>query len=102
MNYKESSISGTSWVRANKITITNGYNEVPTIHFHEEEVAEVNGSVYRKELGAMTTEMTDGATTFPLINPMDGSVIGSATYQQLQVMMFSLYFALATKRDTPQ
>jgi hypothetical protein len=101
MNYKENAVSGTVWQRAHDINISNQYNQVPVITFYEEEMMEANGTTYQKEIGNIRESMTDPYAAFPLINPNDGTTIGTAHYYELQIMLFSLYLHLAGLRDNP-
>lgn len=101
-DYKEAVLTWRSWQRANVIHVGNGYGGVPWIKFFEEKLTELSdGQIIRANAGELLEEMTDPLTEFDLLNPLDGSVIGTATYQQLQVLLYSLYFHLVTLRDTP-
>lgn len=101
MNYKESSISGTAWHRAHDINISNQYNQAPIITFYEEEILDINSNNYQKEIGNIREVMTDPNAMFNLVNPIDGTTIGTAHYVDLQIMLFSLYIHLANLRDNP-
>lgn len=100
MNYKETSVAGTSWQRAHTINISNNYNEAPVMTFYEEEILEMAGSTYKKDAGNIREVLTGPLTEFPLLNPIDGTLIGTAKYQDIQVMLFSLYLHLASLRDS--
>lgn len=101
-NYKETTIAGTSYVRADRVTINNGV-ESKGITFNETEVINLsNGETMTKGAGSVSESFTaDNATTaIPLINPETGADIGvSMTYQELYVAVYSLYFKLALERD---
>lgn len=106
--YKESTITGDSWVRANQIICTNPYNSIPTIQYIEEEIFNLsNGDTIKKtytrdNLAQITEQFTQANANeaFPLINPLTGEDLGTtATYQDLYVILHSLYFYLATKVD---
>lgn len=104
-NYKESQVSGTSWVRANEIIIGNPYEGMPQIHFREEEVLLVGDKTMRQPVAGMvfkplTASFAEPATQFNLVHPDTDAVIGSSTYQDVQVLLYSLYRHLANIRDT--
>lgn len=100
-DYKESNISGKKWQRAHTINISNNYNQTPVINFFEEEIVEIDGTTYQKNVGHISETMIEPTTQFTLLNPLDGTAIGTATYQDLQVMLYSLYLNLANRRDNP-
>jgi hypothetical protein len=100
-NYKESTVAGNKWQRAWQVVIENKYNQIPKIDFYEETVVDVgDGQPVSKLLPeSLHAEFTDGSIQFNLLNPIDGSVIGSATYQDAYVLLQSLYMHLANLRD---
>lgn len=98
-NYKESSVTGVIWQRAYQVLISNRFGEVPMITFSEEEVVDAGGRSITKHVGYLTEVMSDPTKSFDLINPVDGSVLGSATYQEAYVLLSSLYASLAQQRD---
>jgi hypothetical protein len=101
-NYKEQIITGeySEYQRAYKVIITNELNKLPVIDFMEEVIATLpsGGSVIVKRDKCDDT-LSNPVETFPLLNPNDDSVIGSAEYQQIYVMLYSLYRYIANKRD---
>lgn len=97
-NYSETTIDGTSWLRASRILIKNGKNTTPSIHIVEEKVISVEG----KELLIPSSELHeqfDPVKTFNLLNSSTGEVVGTATYQDVYEMLYSVYIHLATLRD---
>jgi len=99
-NYKQSDInSGAAWTRAYQVLVENPYNQIPTITFNEEEIVDTGTTVMSKHVYALQKEMTDPSATFDIINPIDGSVIGTSSYQEVYVLLSSLYIALAAERD---
>lgn len=102
MNYLEQPLTGRSWQRAGHIEIGNGYGATPWIKFVEEQLTELSdGRILRATAGELVAEMADPTATFTLLNPVDNSVVGTATYGDLGVLLHSLYFHLANVRDTP-
>lgn len=101
-NYKSTNISTESWCRSNKVVIENELNQVPMISFTEEEVLVVNGKKLVLGGALLQENMTDPSKTFDLLNPETDEVVGSATYMQVYVMLYSLYKTLALARDAAQ
>lgn len=102
--YNETSIVGESWKRAFQILIENKYNQTPKIRFSEEEIfvaadGRLAGTYYGEGIEEYFT--ADNANTrFQLRNPETEEYIEQyATYRDLYVLIHSLYFHLAEKRD---
>jgi hypothetical protein len=93
----------TTFDRAKLITVDNPNGMPPHITFVEERIQREDGvpDVSLGQVGTLSKEMTaENATTqFDLLNPATGQVIGTAQYQDLQVLLYSLYFHLAMERD---
>jgi len=94
----------TTFDRARTITIDNPNGLPPQITFVEERIRREDGKddVNLGQVGKLSKQFLpeNALTSFPLKNPLDGSLLGvSATYQDLQVMLYSLYFHLAEERD---
>lgn len=90
------------YTRAKQVVIDNTLNQPPRLQFIEERVQRENGlDVSLGNVSNLHEKLTpeNAATQFNLINPTTGDVIGTAQYQDLQVMLYSLYFHLATERD---
>ena len=103
-NYKQSDVSGSTWVRAFRVEINNAYKEIPSIEFREESVFMLNDEVIKvnKPISPSSTIrqfMTDPAISFDLIDPDTQKSIGTATYKDVYIMMQSLYRNLAESRD---
>ncbi len=103
-NYKETNVSGTSWVRSPSILVSNIYNELPSITFMEEVIYNldqgiVKGPYMGSLLPGIVETFSTPTTQFTLLNPMTDEVIGMASYQNLQVILYSMYRHLADARD---
>ena len=101
-NYKETTVAGTSYVRSNEVTIRNVLNGYKGIMYCEEEVSILGEKIMRENVGALHQELTldNASTEFPLLNPVTNEPIGStATFQDVYVLLFSLYYHLAELRD---
>jgi len=103
--YKESTLTGDSWVRAHQIICGNPLDDVPSIAFLEEEVFNLStGDVIRKnstapQMNERFTEDNAGHEFF-LVNPVTGEpTTATATYQDLYVILYSIYLHLAEVRD---
>ena len=110
MNYKETSLAGTSWVRCRAITITNplaGTEELdhtgqpigPTAHFTEEKVVTMEGADLRIPAGSCSKPFSP-TDTITLLDPATGEATGATvTHAALYGILFSLYMQTAVERD---
>ena len=100
-NYKESSVAGITWQRCNRIDIRNPYEEPKFAVFVEEEITDLgNGKIVKSPVGQILADFTDPSTVVDLINPeTSDSLATSVTYQDIYVILHSLYIKLATERD---
>lgn len=97
-----------TFIRANLITVDNPNGQDPQITFVEEKIQRETGqpdvnlgpvNIDNPITKTMTT--ANASTSFDLMNPVDGTSLGTtATYAELQVMLHSLFFHLATERDS--
>lgn len=104
--YNETNVVGESWRRANKVVCTNEYEQPPTIFYQEEELfnfsdGKIVKSLYTTLSPVMEVFTPENADTeFELIDPSTELPTGdTATYRDLHVLIHSLYFHLAKKRD---
>lgn len=102
-NYRQSSVAGEVWTRANRVVIENPYgsNTSPSVTFAEEKIVSIGGeTIARPDGGIVEAFMPDNySEAFDLLNPETGDVVGSMTYQQVYVALHSLYMHCAAKRD---
>jgi len=100
MNYKQTTVSGDSWVRATRVVIENQLDGIPSINFVEEQVVNIGAEQIKRLVSNVCTSMTDQTATFPLVNPATGLATGTtASYGEIYVLLHSLYLDLAAKRD---
>lgn len=106
--YNQTDVTGESWVRANRITCINEYGNNPSIFYHEEELFNFSdGKVVKNQYNSINPvseifTSNNANTIFELINPETELPTGNtATYQDLYVLIHSLYFHLAKARDKP-
>lgn len=103
--YQETVETGEAWRRAREINVTNLLNEVPAITFREEDVVVLSsGKRVSNMVGSVSEELTENNVdeSFQLINPETGEPIADqfGSYQQVQVLVHSLYIHMAQKRDS--
>ena len=101
MNYKETNITGTSWVRCNNVTITNPLNgEVPTAFFQEEKVVCIDDANTIVPEGFCCKVFDPSSGVIPLLNPVTGASLGpNVTHAELYTILYSLYVQTAMERD---
>jgi hypothetical protein len=111
MNYKETTLAGTSWTRCRCVTITNplpghghiqaitGIEEGPTAFFQEEKVVS-DGSVQTSSDAGSCRKAFDAWAAIPMLNPSTSEPTGaSVTHAELYAILYSLYMQTATERD---
>lgn len=101
-DYKQSTVSGHAWTRANSLTVVNPLNAAATAIFSEETVvALTDGKHIVQPVGSCSDTFSPATATevLNLVHPTTGEVIGTATYQDVYVMLASLYLHVAAKRD---
>ena len=100
MNYNESDVSGTQWTRCYHVECRNPVNGTKQIIFSEEQAANLDGNIISTGQGErLFVPFKDPTASFDLIHPETGEVIGTATHQDLYVMLSSAYLSEAKKRD---
>lgn len=99
-DYKETTVSGTSWQRCNQVVINNPYGGTPSIRLGEEIVATLGGNTFIQSAPGLTFSF-DPAEVIPLRNPATGDLIpdASMTGMDVYVALYSLYIKKATERD---
>lgn len=101
-DYKETTINGqySEYQRSNKVIVMNELGGTPEITFMEQVIGTLpDGTKVTPRTTKCADQMTNPAESFPLLNPLDDSVIGSLTYQEVYVTLYSLYRYVAAKRD---
>ena len=99
-NYKETTVSGTSWIGCKEIFITNSYGRTPGIIFGEEKVVMIDGSASIIPLNQDVKVTFEADKAFPLLNSSTGEATGTTyTHKQLYEILYSLYIASAEARD---
>ena len=100
-DYQETNISGTSYVRANEVFISNPLNGSKVIRFYEETVVNIESSAQRIPKGPLEVVFSEAnqLTGIKVINPADGTEMFQLTYEQIYCVLHSLYLDTAQKRD---
>ena len=100
-DYQETTISGTSYKRANEVFISNPLNGAKTVRFSEELVINISETPQRVPQGVFDVILTDANKSTPInvIDPDSGATISQMTYEQIYGILFSLYLDSANKRD---
>ena len=101
MNYKETTVTGASWVRANSVTVHNPLGGTGTIRFNEERVIVLEDKSIFEPVGSVQERLTEDkrSKVFALKHPETLEVVGQATYEQVYLLLHSLYLHLAAERD---
>lgn len=99
--YRETTIIGSSYQRGRTLIFENPRNAAPSILIKEETVNIFPTKEIAEPAGEIRKIITDLSITFPIRNPATNIIIEgqTATYQDLFVLLYSLYWHLAVKRD---
>lgn len=95
----------TTFDRAYQVSVSYPNNGTPSIRFDEEKIKREGGvDTTMGRIGFLKKDLNpdNKDTVFNLMDTETGEVTGTATYDDLRVMLFSLYFHLATERDTQE
>lgn len=79
----------------------NEWSGIPWITMDEEvlTIDDSTGATYHNQCGSVSAQLTDPIKQLELRNPLDDSVIGTATYGDVMVMIYSLGRQLQLDRD---
>jgi hypothetical protein len=66
-NYKESTVTGSSWVRAYNVSINNPYGGLPSIEFKEQKVVQLDGEQIYKDCGTLRVDFNPANTDHLLL-----------------------------------
>lgn len=96
------SVTKTTYTRANLVTIDNALNQTPFITYVEENVEKIGDTQKRAGSAGSVSEFLTSENvgeTFNVLDLSTGEVSRQATYGEVQALIYSLYFYIATKRD---
>lgn len=104
MDYRETSVAGTSYTRGRSLYFENPLGSAPSLLIREETVINLADRVITEHAGEIRKVVDDLSVEFPLRNPVTNEIIEgqSMTYQDLYVGLFSLYWSLALNRDAEE
>lgn len=86
------------YVRASSVQINNRLGSAPDITFYEQ-FATSDGVALDGLRSSCALTMDDPTESFELVHPETGAALGSMSYAELQVALYSLYLKAATERD---
>ena len=102
MNYQETSVSGTSYIRCRQVEIRNPYQETPTVTFTEERITTIGDSIIKDQNTAPITMVYEPNLIVPLVDPVTlQPTEQTVSMDFLHLAVLSVYMYLATIRDTP-
>jgi hypothetical protein len=93
-------VNGTKWTRACGATLSNGYNEVPQITFHQEVRASFSdgSNVGLGGINDISETLANPTTAFPLLAPLSTGAT-TATFQDVFDILSSLYASIAAQHQ---
>jgi len=100
--YKTSSIASKQRVYGGRFG--NEWQGTPWITMDEEvlTIDDSTGTTYHNTCGSISAQLIDPTKQMELRNPLDDSVLGTATYGDVMVMIYSLGRQLQLDRDVKQ
>ena len=99
-DYKESTVSGTSWQRTNQIVIVNPSGGTPTVIYNEETAINLGDKTITTPCGNLSVPCPDMTEEIPLLNPETGEPTGQVmTVGALYQAIYSHYITKAQERD---
>lgn len=108
-NYRETNLTGVSWVRCRAITINNPIEgtmdpnnslpDVPVAYFQEEKVISIDGVRNLVSAGYCSRKFTP-TDVINLRDPDTGELTGAtSSHSELYKLLYSLYLQTALERD---
>lgn len=103
-DYKESTVSGTTYRRGRSMYFENPRNGIPSVLIREEDVIVLADRVITQFASEINKTLDEPTTIVPLRDVATGEIIeGQAiTYGAIHQALYSLYWKLATDRDAEQ
>lgn len=99
-DYKETSVTGSSWQRCHQVVVDNRRTATPSIRFDEERITALDdGDTVRRDLGTLVVPY-DAAAVVALRDPATGEVTGETmTHEEIYAILYSTYIGTALARD---
>jgi len=100
-NYKETNISGTSYIRAKEVVIRNELDGTKGAAFIEEQIINFDGATVKQPYEGIFEPFTpeNQDTAFPMLDANGNETGETKTYSDVYEILSSLYYFVATKRD---
>lgn len=94
MNYAETPVAGTKWVRAKRVIIDNRLGELPIATFFNEEVYRFDDTVILKDVGINVTAGIGAEEVIPILDPNDDTSVNSLSYQEVVQTIYDLLYSV--------
>ncbi len=104
-DYQAVSQEANIWTRGHTFIARNPLGGQPMGEFFEERVVEIDGNAVTTQLVTTVNPkmVFQSGAQIPLRNPSTGELTGThATHDDLQVLLYSLYWQAAEQRDAEQ
>ena len=99
-NYKETSVTGSEYVRCKEIVILNPLNGAPSIQYIEEQATVLGADKVITQPIGMVSESFNPDTVIELRNPETNELTGATvTHAEMYQMLYSAYIQVALQRD---
>lgn len=110
-NYQETTVSGSTWVRAFQVQINNPYNGTPTVVFLEERAVALSDNTVMTipAVPGFCEAIFNPSAQIPLVNPWTGEPMTNndpenpaqqyASHIEAYIILWSLYLQAANERD---
>jgi hypothetical protein len=101
VNYNETTITGESYQRTNRIIIENPYQGAPVILFEEQKIFNLgDGEVIQKPIGILHVDF-DPSEEISIIDPTTNTDTGqTVTMGEIYALIYSVYWQKAATRDS--
>jgi len=98
MNYKESEVIGTEYIRCSGVRIVNPSGKTPAIIFEEEKATVLQNRTIFEPSGSITISF-DPSRVIPIKDPTTGLPLGTMTYGEVYLAIYSAWQLEAEVRD---
>ena len=99
-DYRETSLTGTSWTRARGMYFENPYLGNPSVLIREEEILNLGDRQISQPAGEINLTISDMSELFTLRNPANGELTGdSIAVGTVYQALYSFYWMKALERD---
>jgi hypothetical protein len=100
-DYRETSLTGTSWTRARSLYLENPMNSAPSVLIREEEILNLGDRQISQPAGEINLTISDMTELVPLRDPANGELTGdSIAVGTVYQALYSFYWLKALERDS--